>query len=156
MATTILILCFSAAVIALVTVVLIHSQKESAATNQRVMDQMETMTRSNATTIQSVSSDMVDSVVKTQAESHQLIMDLFLGREEQIQVQQNYEQNEQEKRPVPGIDTLEGLPTSVQEAILRDSEEQRVREWQTVLPPLSNEYENSHGSLLPDPNPSPQ
>jgi hypothetical protein len=146
MATTILIVCFSAVVIALLTILLIRSTQDSEKRETRILtslekqtDTLESIVRLQNVTTQTTSSDTAD-----------LVKNLVLGREEQYSKLLEQRNEEQERQPIPGLDTYEGLPQSMAEVLERERQEEREpREWRVVLPTPSN------GSEQPQPSPSP-
>jgi hypothetical protein len=151
MTTTILILCFSAVAITLVTTLSIRSQRTSERVMYRIMETLTDTNRITNTTTQSVSSDMVDLVVKEGQQTKKTMVDLFLGRE--LQVQQSESQSEPtERQPTPGIETLEGLPKNVVDALNREYQESNPQEWQVVLGTPSNGSESSSEFPSPDLN----
>jgi len=151
MTTTILILCFSAVTLVLVMGYLARSTRQTERTNERTIRVMETLIRQSATTVQSLSGDLSDTVTKALRESHQTIVDLYLGREGPIPMVQTGSESE---RPLtPGIETYEGLPTNVVEALQREEAEQSLPDWRIVSSqPNSNSAPNGP---QPTPNPSP-
>ena len=154
---TTLIVCFSVGVILLLTALLILFYRDSGKRMDRMMTFMETQTIQGNRTIQLASSDMADLVIKATADSNQTMTNLFLGREEQINRQLENDQLEKDKQPIPGIETLEGLPPNVAEALLREYEEQNPREWQVVSPQHNNGSEPtpvSHSQMTNNEPPS--
>lgn len=142
MATTIAILLFSAATLTLLTFLFLSVLRQNRDTSREILTTMDQMARTLTTSTNMVSSDMADSVTRMMKEQQTTFETLFLGREAQYTssvVQQN---SENEKQQIPGIDTLDGLPTHVRESILRESmedERQERREWQTISgTPLSD------------------
>lgn len=145
MTTTLIVLCFSALTISLILLFSHSTQQQTQQTITSLSDLMTHLTTRTTTTLNSLSSDMADLAQRLTKDQATTFETLFLGREDQYQQERMLSENEQQRQPTPGIDTLEGLPTPVQEAILREQREEAQeaerREWQTVWPTRSDESE---------------
>jgi hypothetical protein len=139
MTTTILILCFSAIVILLVMAYSTRLLRASNRTSERMAEKtatlMETLIRQSSITTQTLSTDSAETVKA----AHQTMTDLYLGRDSIVSPQSESNQPATDKQLVPGIETLDGLPTNVAQALQREySEEKEPREWQTVFSTPNN------------------
>lgn len=145
MTTSILILCFSVAVILLLTALLIRGSQDSdkreqrmTAATERLTTILETVASQQATTMQKASSDTADLVVKAIESTNETMTNLFLGREQQIDRLLERQNEENEKQPIPGIETLQGLPKNVQDALMREEHELTRPDWLVVSTPQPN------------------
>jgi hypothetical protein len=140
MATTISILCFSAAAITLVTWLSIRSQRAAEATTRTVMAALSDTVRTQNRTTEMVSADLTELAGKEAKEAREMIVDLYLGRERGAMTADS-PSTSSEKQSTPGIETYEGLPNNVVEALRREQEEERPNEWRVVssTPPNGSE-----------------
>jgi hypothetical protein len=158
MTTLILVMCFSAAVCTLLVILLIRSNQDQGTRDERLVGMMtttmETLIQKSSDTSQTISSDlatvvekvsgnMTEAVSKALADTNQTMTNLFLGREEQRAMSPEQQNEPNEKQPTPGIETFEGLPPRMIEALTREEQDiQRLTapEWTVVSPSPSNGY----------------
>lgn len=145
MTTSILILCFSVVVILLLTALLIRSSQDSDKREQRLLHQLETqtdmmemVTRKQLMMMESASSDTADLATKAIANMNETVTNLFLGREQEINQLREQENGTTEREPTPGLETLEGLPRNIADALRREEHELTPPEWTVVSAPQPN------------------
>jgi type II secretory pathway pseudopilin PulG len=152
MTTLILVMCFSAVVLVLLTIILIRSQSTSDEKQEKREERvfqmigsqqqaMETLIRQSSTTAQTLSADMTETMRQALADQNETVKDLFLGREQDRSMFPAPESDETEREPTPGIETFDGLPKNMVEALRREDQETEQwtsPEWTVVSAPQPN------------------
>lgn len=123
MASLIVLMTFSFLVVILLVWILTHSNSEATNREDKLVSLISELTSRAAVTTQSLSTDTTELVTKALQDSNQTMLDLFLGREQERSRSQEQQNEMQERQPIPGIETFEGLPSNVQEALEREAAE---------------------------------